>query len=170
MTPRHLYAALLGLAVVALDRLTKAWIDAYFLGTGHHGVLGSPSVEILGDAVRFTYVKNPGMVFGLFSRSDFPYRGAIVSALSVAAILVLVWSFARVRSPRTAMVLGLALVLGGAIGNLVDRVRLGYVIDFVDVSLYFARWPAFNVADAAIVVGVGLLALELRREPEPLVP
>ena len=169
MRSRYWIAALVGFAIVLLDRLTKQWISAYFTGSAPHGVLGSPSVEVWGDAVRFTYVKNPGMVFGLLSRSDFPYRGAIVAALSVVAILILVWSFARVREPRKIMVVGLALVLGGAIGNLVDRIRLGYVIDFVDVSLYFARWPVFNVADAAIVVGVGLLAFELRREPDPCV-
>ena len=70
-------------------------------------------------------------------------------------------------SPFASAPLRDLLVLGGAVGNLYDRVTLGYVVDFVDVSLHFSRWPAFNVADAAIVVGVGLLALDLRHDSDP---
>src|SRR5207244_3617036 len=124
-------------------------------------------IRVLGDALRLTYVTNRGMVFGLFSSHPFPYRDEALTLLSLGAIAVLALTFLRVARGRATLLFGLALVLGGAAGNLVDRLTTHYVIDFIDVSLYFARWPAFNVADGAIVVGVGLMALDLLQKDAP---
>ena len=142
-------------AVVAIDRASKAWVVEFFAARR------AVTVEVLGDALRLTHVRNPGIVFGLLSEGEFASRGLWLAALSGVAIVVLTVFFVR-AGDATARRFGLALVLGGAVGNLYCRVRFGYVVDFIDVSLYWARWPAFNVADAAIVTGVGLLALELR--------
>ncbi len=164
----RLLAILIALAVLTADRLTKAWVEPWLLARPAH------TVEVFGDAVRFTYVRNAGVVFGLFGRSPFAYRREVLAAMSVAAVAALAVYFGRLTGPdrdgvvtagRRALRCGLALVIGGATSNVVDRIRFGYVIDFIDVSLYFTRWHVFNVADAAIVVGVGLMAIDLLIAP-----
>ena len=149
----------LGVLVLAADRVSKLLVER---------VLGTPprSVEVIGDALRFSYVRNYGVVFGIGSASRSSYREHILVAMSVLAIVLLGAYFARVSASRRSLLFGLALVLGGAAGNLFDRHRLGYVIDFIDVSLYFMRWWTFNIADAAICVGVGLMGLDLLAKPE----
>ena len=152
-------------AVIGLDRWSKHAVEAWGRVAEGASPYGPPSVEVLGDALRLTYVRNPGMVFGLFARSSFPGRDLLLAVASVVAIALLALYFTRIAVEKRALVFGLALVLGGATGNLIDRFLHGYVVDFVDVSLHFARWPAFNLADSAIVVGVGLMALDLLAHP-----
>jgi len=146
-------------AVVALDQATKAAVDRLM---DHH-----QSREVVDGLVRLTYVRNRGGAFGLLSDAELPYQSlifAIVSFLALGAIAVYAWRLPeRSRLPRLA----LALIMGGAVGNLLDRLRLGYVIDFVDVFWGPHHWPAFNVADSAITVGVCLLILDLLRDPQP---
>jgi signal peptidase II len=125
--------------VVTLDQLLKLWVDA-----------NRPQMELLPGLLDLVYVINHGAAFGLLAgRTD------LLIALGIAgSIAILV--FFRFFSPRSTLgVLAFALVLGGALGNLVDRIRLGYVIDFA--SFRFVRWPPFNVADAAITVGIAAL-------------
>jgi signal peptidase II len=110
-------------------------------------------VPVLGSALRFTYIKNSGAVFGIM-------RGAgtyfTVFSVVAAGVLLVVLFFARKSSVLVKTSLG--LVLGGALGNLIDRLRFGAVVDFIDVGFgESARWPCFNIADAAITVGVVLL-------------
>jgi len=155
-------ASAIAVAIVVSDRLTKMAIESHFARMIEAHPYQRASIEVIGDALRLTYVRNRGMVFGLFSRAETTLRGPVLVTVSLIAIILLVWAF--VRATRRPSIYGLALVLGGALGNLYDRVTLGYVVDFVDVSLHFTRWPAFNVADAAIVVGVALLALDLRHD------
>jgi signal peptidase II len=101
----------------------------------------------------------------VLSDASLPYQPLLLSALSLAALLAIAYYFVRLppsaRLPRVA----LALVLGGALGNLVDRIRLGYVVDFIHVYWRQHAWPDFNVADSAITVGVVLLILDILREP-----
>jgi signal peptidase II len=132
-------------AVIVLDQLTKAWIWSTL------GPTAGTSVPLLGSWLSFTFVKNTGVAFGLFS--GIPYFFTITSVLiSVGAIL-----FYRYQLPnnRPWVQASLGLIVGGAIGNIIDRLRLGFVIDFVHVSWF----PGiFNLADSAITIGVVMLA------------
>lgn len=112
--------------------------------------------EVLGDAVRWTLVYNPGAAFGLHLG---PYSRWIFMVLTVGALVILGRLYLSTREGDVPRVLALALVCAGAVGNLIDRVRspLG-VVDFIDVGFGAARWPTFNVADMAVSVGAFMLA------------
>jgi len=149
------YLALLG-SVVLLDQATKALIVRTFELHAY-----KPLIDGL---LSLSHVRNRGAAFGILSTADLPFQPVLLSALSLGALLAIAYYFIRLppaaRLPRVA----LALVLGGAIGNLIDRVRLGYVVDFVHVYWREHAWPDFNVADSAITVGVVLLILDILRE------
>jgi signal peptidase II len=154
---RSAYLWIAGL-IVALDQVTKALVDDFM--TLHE------SRTIVEGLVRLTYVQNRGAAFGILSEAGLPYQSlmfSVVSLLALLAIALYAWRMpVQSRLPQTA----LALVMGGAIGNLLDRARLGYVIDYVDVYWGAHHWPAFNVADSAITVGVALLVLDILRNPQ----
>ncbi len=136
---------LLILAVLLpLDQLTKRWVMAK--------LALHQSIPVLGDLFRITYVLNRGGIFGIGSRGDHPLLFIVVAFV---ALLFMLLYLPRVRETRT--LIGLSLVFSGAVGNLMDRLRLGAVVDFLDFGYRSWRWPAFNLADAAITVGVGLL-------------
>lgn len=150
---------ILVLAVVAADQLTKALVSSA-LGVGQ-------SVPVISGFVHLTLVRNTGMAFGLLSGSDIPFKAVLVTLLSVAAMGAV--TYYALKSPQSERMtrVGLTLVLGGAAGNIIDRVRLGYVVDFIDVFYGDTHWPAFNAADTCICVGVGLLLLDsLRRRDD----
>jgi signal peptidase II len=146
-------AALTAAAVLVLDQLTKylalRWLPP-----------GSVVVVVEGFA-NLTLVQNPGLAFGLLSNVAPEWRW-VVAALSVAALAVLGRVAIRtlVAGSRLGLV-ALGLVFGGAIGNLIDRARFGAVVDFIDLHWRGYHWPAFNVADSSISVGVLLLAVHL---------
>jgi signal peptidase II len=114
----------------------------------------SSSINIIGDYVRITHVRNVGASFGLF-----PGNTHVLIAASSLAVLVVIYLAFRSRGRIPAMSF-LGLILGGALGNLYDRVRLGEVVDFIDVGFGSNRWPVFNVADIAVTAGVILMLLE----------
>lgn len=149
------------LAIVAADQVSKILV-AGSLGVGQ-------SVPLIPGLLHFTLVRNTGMAFGLLSGSEIPFKAALVTLLSIAAMGAV--TYYALKSPQSERLtrIGLTCILGGAIGNIIDRVRLGYVVDFVDVFYGDAHWPAFNVADSCICVGVGLLLLDSirRRGDEP---
>lgn len=134
--------------IVVLDQIIKAIVV-------HSMQMGS-SINILGSVVRLTRTENSGAAFGLFKDGRIAF--IIVSAIASLAIIVLRREIAKMRS-REQMSFG--LILGGAVGNLVDRVRVGAVVDFLDIGVGSVRWPAFNVADSAITIGVSILAFYL---------
>ena len=142
---RALWAPFIGLValVVALDQLTKSWIETE--------LSGGRVIVYLGGALRLVYSQNNGALFGLF-------RGQVLifAVLSLAVIALIVSFHARAgRSPYMTLTLG--LLLGGAIGNAIDRFRLGYVIDFVDGGVGGTRFFTFNLADASISAAILLL-------------
>ena len=148
---------LLAGAVVALDQITK-------LVVLEHLVLGVP-IPVVDGLLSLTLVLNPGLAFGLLGGLPAAWRW-LVAALSLIALVVLARVALRVLpaggpAGRTAI----GLIFGGAVGNLIDRARFGAVVDFVDVYWRGWHWPAFNVADSAITIGVALLALRLLTEP-----
>lgn len=139
---RYAFLVTLAVAVVALDQLVKAIVTSE-LGTGR-------VVRLLGGVVQLDYTRNSGAAFGVFQTGGLFF--VAVALVVSASILVF---YRRVANSPQLVRVGLGLVLGGAVGNLVDRVRLGYVVDFIDLRW----WPVFNLADSAIVVGVAVLLL-----------
>lgn len=144
MKARYLYS--IALAVVLLDQVTK------FLIVNHLPV-GS-SVPIVGSVVYLTNVRNSGGAFGLFQS-----WGGLITMISIVVVLGIVILVGIIRVKRIPPVLGvaLALQLGGASGNLIDRIRYNYVVDFIDLRV----WPVFNIADSSITVGILLLAYHI---------
>ena len=162
MTGRPVWPIFIGLAafVVIADQLTKAWIAAT-LSPG-------ASMSIVGDNLRLVHGQNNGALFGLFREN-----AVLFGIISLAVVGLIVAYHGRAgRSPYLSVALG--LLLGGALGNMTDRLRLGYVVDFVDAGIGSLRWYTFNVADAAISVAIlMLIALAVRPslvEPRPLAP
>jgi signal peptidase II len=146
----------LGLCVaalsVALDQLTKALVLTFFVREGlDDGTRVAPFFNLV-----LTY--NRGVSFGLFSAGG-GGRGALVFSLVAGAIVAaLLWWLARADSPLLAVAIG--LIVGGAVGNVIDRIRLGAVVDFLDFHLGSWHWPAFNLADSAICLGVAAMLLD----------
>jgi signal peptidase II len=144
-------------AVVVLDQITKA-ILVRSLPLHEY-------VPLIDGFLSLSHVRNRGAAFGVLSNASLPYQPVLLSALSLAALLAIVYYFVRLPPAARLPRLALALVLGGAVGNLIDRIRLGYVVDFIHVYWRQHAWPDFNVADSAITVGVVLLILDILREP-----
>jgi signal peptidase II len=132
--------------VFVLDLWTKQWAT--------RTLAGNPPREVIGELVRFTYVRNSGVAFGLGAGLPFPYY-----LFSIAAVAAIVYLFLRQRVPSPGRRVALALILGGAVGNLVDRVTTGQVVDFIEIGWGRWHWPVFNVADSAVTIGVVLFAL-----------
>ncbi len=139
--------------IVLFDQATKALVGA--------AIPLYESVTIIPGLVDFTHVRNTGAAFGLMNTADLPMKGALMIGMALIAIAAIGAYGAPLRANENVARAGLALVLGGAIGNLIDRARLGYVLDFVDV--YSGAWHfwAFNVADAAISIGAILVIFDL---------
>lgn len=131
----------IALIVLASDQFTKLWALRHLSGNG---------VPVLGSVLVLSLTNNTGGAFGLF-----PAKNGIFIAIAIIAIIALIYSFHRLRPSNLLVNAALALALGGAAGNLVDRVRLHYVVDF----FYLKFWPVFNVADSAISLGIILLAI-----------
>ncbi len=143
--------------VVVLDRWTK-------LLASSHLPYNTP-VPLLGEFVRLTYTRNNGVAFGLGQNTGFPYY--VFSIVAVAVILVM---FARRQVHTFTRQLALSLILGGALGNLWDRLAAGEVIDFIEVGARHVYWPVFNVADSAVSIGVVLFALAWAQPPPAATP
>jgi signal peptidase II len=144
------------IAVVALDQFTK-WLIRDVMTLGQ-------SIPVIGDAVRITFIENDGIAFGLHVKNAVLFTG-----FSIAACIFIVVYLWMQRREGNWLKSGLILILGGAIGNLIDRITSGRVVDFIDVGLRTVRWPVFNVADSAVVVGMGILIvltiLEEKKKP-----
>lgn len=152
------------LVVVVLDQITKALVrDALAL---------HQSIDIIPDLLSLTRVHNTGAAFGMLNGVDFAFKTVVMSMLALAALGGLLWYALSVPLADRVARLGIAAVVGGAIGNLIDRATAGYVLDFVDA--YWNGWHfwAFNVADAAITIGAGCMILDIlglgRRASDPV--
>jgi signal peptidase II len=145
---RILLVASVAVVVFVIDRVTKAWVSENIpLGTAR---------PIVGDYVRIVHAQNTGAAFGLL-----PERTTLLSVLSVVAVLAIVYYYRQIASNSALVSATLGMQLGGAFGNLLDRITQGYVVDFVDVGIGDVRFWAFNVADSSIVVGIILVTLAL---------
>lgn len=154
---------LLILAICAADQLTKLWAMNFIFdhAAAASGIAGAAlplpgdSVPVIDVVLHFTYIENPGMSFGLLTN----HRWIFMTVSSVAILAILVYMF-TIKGKQTLLRTSLALIVGGGIGNMFDRVLLGYVVDFIDVRIFGSLWRwVFNVADAAVCVGAALLVI-----------
>ena len=142
--------------VLIADQVTKAWATAKLQAID--------TMEIIPNFFRFTYARNRGVAFSLFADSQFETKWILAGISTAAAIGVVVYLW-RSGAHEKRLNYALSFLLAGIVGNLIDRVRLGEVVDFIDFHWYEQyTWPTFNIADAAICVGAALLAIEMMRE------
>jgi signal peptidase II len=120
-----------------------------------------PTVRVIDGFWSFRYVENPGAAWGLLAGASKEVRVPFFYVFSIGALVFILWMFHRAEEQQRLLIWALALVFGGAIGNLIDRLHLTYVIDFIDWYVGDKHWPTFNVADSAISVGVGMLVLDM---------
>ncbi|MCI0390377.1 MAG: signal peptidase II [Acidobacteria bacterium] len=147
---------LIAIIVLVADQLTKYWAVT--------SLKPAVLIEVIPGFFRLTYATNRGVAFSMFAESEMNVRLIFATISAVAAVFVLIY-LARTPVSKLRMNTALSLLLAGIIGNLIDRVRLGEVIDFLDFHLGERyTWPTFNIADAAICIGAALLALEMLRE------
>ncbi len=145
--------------VIALDQFTKFLVVQKFR-------LGE-TIPILSGFFNLTYIRNTGAAFGLFAQAHPSFRVPFFVAVPMIALGAIAYIFKKIGAEDLKLSSALSLVIGGAIGNLIDRVQLGYVVDFLDFHWsYQYHFPAFNVADSAICVGVGILMLDLLVQKE----
>ncbi|MGA9640166.1 MAG: signal peptidase II [Terriglobales bacterium] len=147
------YFFLIAALVIALDRYTK-WLIA-------HRVTMHGSITVIPGFFRIIHTENPGAAFGLFADSPSQWKVALLIAFSVVALAIVSMLLWKNSHRFTSTGVGLSLILGGAIGNLWDRIVSRHVVDFLLFYVKSYQWPAFNVADSAIVVGACLLVFEI---------
>jgi signal peptidase II len=138
--------------ILALDLGSKTIID--------HTVPPYESIPVISGFFSITFVKNTGAAFGLFGGAINAGRTFFFLVITIGAVILISFILRKVKENRVLPPLSLAMIMAGAIGNLVDRIRWGYVIDFLDLHWRGYHWPAFNVADSAITLGVLLLVVE----------
>ena len=149
--------ALIASIVILLDRLTK-WLVA-------RNIILDDSVQIIPGFFRLTHLENPGAAFSFLADSPSPFKTALLISFSVAALAVIFVLLWRSRTEFNAISIALSFILGGATGNLWDRIADGRVTDFLDFYVGLHHWPPFNLADSAIVTGALLLAWKMRFAP-----
>ncbi len=139
--------------VVALDQITKAMV-----------IKMMPlfkSIVVIPGFFNLTHVHNPGGAFGFMAQNGSPWRHWMFLAAAVVALSMIIYFHHQTPKTHPYLGLGLSLIFGGAIGNLIDRLRFGEVIDFLDFYVAHLHWPTFNVADSAVSIGVGIFVLHI---------
>jgi signal peptidase II len=155
---------ILVVAIVVADQITKAMV--------RRALELHDTIEVIPSFLSLTRVHNTGAAFGMFNAMDFPFKTAVLTVIATLALAGVAWYAVTVPPSDRLARLGVASILGGAVGNLIDRATVGYVLDYVDA--YYQGWHfwAFNVADAAISIGVVLMILDLvglgRRASNPV--
>jgi signal peptidase II len=151
---KKIYLAVIAL-LIAADQASK-WLLVKFLPLDN-------TRDVIKGFFRFWHVRNSGAVWGFFQGHDGGLVPKVITALAIAALLIVAWFFLRADSREKLELASFTCILGGALGNIIDRLRLGYVVDFLDVFFKSWHWPTFNVADSCISIGVILLAFSLLR-------
>lgn len=171
--------------IVIIDQVTKLLVKGFsipFLHFNYAGMYEGEKIPIIGNFFRITFIENPGMAFGVDPGTDFKLWISIFSLVASVGLVIYLYI---VRNQRFSMRLGLAFILGGAVGNLIDRmfygvfygyapVLYGRVVDFLDVDFFdfslfgrnYDRWPIFNIADAAVTIGVLILIIFYKKNTE----
>jgi signal peptidase II len=139
--------------LVFLDFLTKAYISST--------MLLHESFPVIEGFFNITYVRNPGAAFSFLADAPAAFRSIFFVTVTSLAILLILYFIVKDTFEDPRMTFGLTMIMSGAVGNLIDRVRLGEVVDFIDLYIGSYHWPAFNVADSAITMGAFLLLLDI---------
>lgn len=178
------------LSIVILDQISKILIKGFaipFLDITYKGMYPGQRIQILGDFFRITFVENPGMAFGFDPGIDYKFWISIFSIIASVALIIYIY---YTRKQTLSLRIALAFILGGAIGNLIDRLFYGVIynyapffygkvvdfldFDFFDITIFgrsYDRWPVFNIADSAVTIGILILLFFYRKEPqEKIVP
>jgi len=145
---------LIAIAICVVDQLTKYLAVKYL-------VFGNP-VHIIDGFFDLSLVYNPGAAFGLFANQRLLFF--VFTAISIAVIFYITLTHTR---GKTSLNLLLGAILGGTLGNFIDRIRLGYVVDFLDFHIKDYHWPAFNIADSSICIGIGILSIFILKDKKP---
>ena len=157
---KRLHYVSISLAIIVLDAITKWLVSA--------NISLHDAVTVIPNIFSIVHVRNTGAAFGIGANAESQVVPLLLNSGAILVFLIVVASALRTPLSDRTLQIGLHLILGGAIGNLVDRFRFGYVVDFLDFYVRDHHWPAFNVADSAICIGIGLLFLDMRRKPQPV--
>jgi signal peptidase II len=153
---------ILALAIIVADAWTKWLVSTH--------IEMHEAISLIPNLFQLVHVRNTGAAFGIGANAESRIVPILLNCGAIAVFFVVVAYAMRTAVTDRLLQTALHLILGGAIGNLIDRFRLGYVVDFLDVYVNVGgqshHWPAFNVADSAICIGIGLLFLDMRRKPE----
>jgi signal peptidase II len=156
VTPKYRLVLLIVSTVIVLDQITKALVQNLM-----HLY---QSIAIVPNFIHLIYLKNTGAAFGFLAGPRSSLRIVFFVLVSGVAIGCVSYLLKNLRPGRTSLVVSLSLILGGAVGNLIDRLRTGEVVDFIDLHWHHLHWPAFNVADSSITIGVILLFIQMLRK------
>ena len=146
---------LIATLVMSFDQITKYWVAVK--------LSGGDEIDIIRGFFKFSYTENPGIAFGMLNNGNVKW---LLVTISIAAIVVVIYYMKRTPATNTLLLWSLSLLAAGICGNLVDRVRLGRVIDFILIYYKDYQWPVFNIADTAITIGAALMAIELFLAPQ----
>ena len=143
--------------IIISDQITKFFIKANF------ELHPYKVIKVISDVFTIRYVQNQGAVWGIFSDSPHSLIPKLITILSMAALVVILYYFLKLKSECTLELISLSFIIGGAVGNITDRLIQGYVVDFLDVKIINYHWPTFNIADSFISMGVILLIFSIWR-------
>jgi signal peptidase II len=149
----YIFFVLPALIIIILDQISKLMV------AGH--IRNNQSIQVIENFFSLIHTRNRGMAFGLMNRPEPGLISYTLIAASITAIVLIVFWFTTFKGEEKRLIPGLSIILGGAVGNLIDRLRLGEVIDFLDFYIGDYHWPAFNVADSAITVGVIFIVINI---------
>lgn len=152
---KYLWLTVIAGGIVIADQITK------FIILGEVGL--HATIPVIPGFFHITHVQNPGGAFGFMANQSAMVRGILFLAVSTMAVGLVLWFYHKTPPTHRWLATGFALIFGGAIGNLIDRVRIGKVIDFLDFFINGWHWPAFNVADSAITVGITIFIIHVIR-------
>ncbi len=143
--------------IIIVDQITKLIIQDIFKGDPFK------EINVIKNFLLFRYVENKGAVWGTFSQTTNKAIPVLITVFSMAALIIVLYFFLKLQSKCAVELTSLSFIIGGAIGNLIDRLYQGYVVDFIDVYVKDYHWPTFNVADSFISMGVVLLVISIWR-------
>jgi signal peptidase II len=156
---KRLHYILISAVIIVLDAVTKWLVSA--------NITLHDAITVVPNLFSIVHVRNTGAAFGIGANAESQVVPLLLNSGAILVFLIVVAYALRTPLTDRTLQIGLHLILGGAIGNLVDRFRFGYVVDFLDLYVRDHHWPAFNVADSAICIGIALLFLDMRRKPVP---
>ena len=169
--PNYLFLGLVSIVTLALDLGSKIWAKSHLEDAKS---FADRHVDVIPKLMSLTFARNKGGAWGLLQEESESVRRPFFFSISLLAVIFIVSLYRRLTPDQTALKWGLPLVLGGALGNLVNRIQYNFVVDFIDVYARWGgenhHWPTFNIADVAIVAGVGLMAIDMFTSRKPAKP